>query len=99
MRLIARKTLVDFWAQPGRGDAERPLRVWLDDVSKARWSSPADIKAEYRIASFVANNRVVFNICGNRYRLVVAVHYRAGIVYIRFIGTHAEYDRIDVRVV
>jgi mRNA interferase HigB len=64
-------------------------------ASRAGWRSPADIKAAYRTASFVANNRVVFNVKGNAYRLVVAVHYNRGMMFIRFIGTHAEYDRID----
>ncbi len=96
MRVIARKTLVEFWNRPGRGDAERPLRAWFDAVCKADWAGPADIKAEFRSASFVPGNRVVFNICGNRYRLVVAVHYKSRIVFVRFIGTHVEYDRIDV---
>lgn len=97
MRVIARKALVEFWNRPGRGASEKPLRAWFDAVVKADWSSPADVKTEYRTASFVGNDRVVFNISGNRFRLVVAVHYRAKIVFIRFIGTHEEYDRIDVK--
>jgi len=65
-------------------------------VERAIWNTPADIKAVYQNVSFVANNRVVFNIKGNRYRLVAVVGYRHGVVYIRFVGTHEEYDRVDV---
>ena len=76
-------------------DAEQPLRAWYDDVKRAKWRVPSDIKSVYRNASFVGNNRVVFNIKGNDFRLVVAVNYAAGIVYIRFAGTHGQYDRIN----
>lgn len=72
-----------------------PLQTWFHDVEHASWSGPADIKAVYRNASLLANNRVVFNIKGNHYRLVVVVVYQNGVVYIRFVGTHEEYDRID----
>jgi len=72
------------------------LQTWYADVIRADLKSPADIKAVYRNASIVANNRVVFNIKGNRYRLVIVVVYKNGIIYIRFIGTHKEYDHIDV---
>ncbi|GAB4487411.1 MAG: type II toxin-antitoxin system HigB family toxin [Thermodesulfovibrionales bacterium] len=73
----------------------QPLQAWYHDVKHAKWNGPADIKRIYRNASFLANNRVVFNIKGNRYRLVVAVHYQFGIVFIRFVGTHKQYDLID----
>ena len=72
-----------------------PLRSWYANASRADWRRPADIKAAYRNASFIANNRVVFNIKGNDYRLVAAVHYNRGMMFIRFIGTHREYDRVD----
>lgn len=71
------------------------MRAWFHEARIADWSTPADIKASYRNASILGNNRVVFNIGGNKYRLVVAVNYRARIVFIRFIGSHAEYDRIN----
>lgn len=71
------------------------LQAWYADVKQATWKSPADIKSVYRNASIVANNRVVFNIKGNSYRLVAAIQYEFGIVYIRFVGTHDEYNRID----
>ena len=93
MRLIALGTLRNFWDR--HPDAEIPLRSWYADASRADWRRPADIKAAYRNASFIANNRVVFNIKGNDYRLVAAVHYNRGMMFIRFVGTHAEYDRID----
>ena len=93
MRIISRKTLREFWEK--HPDAAQPLQAWYHDVKHANWSSPADIKAVYRNASFVAQNRVVFNIKGNKYRLVVAVQYDFGIVFIRFVGTHKYYDTID----
>jgi mRNA interferase HigB len=93
MRIIARRVLREFWKQ--HPDARQALPAWYADVKQEAWKSPADIKEIYRTASLVANNRVVFNVKGNRYRLVVAIQYEVGIVYIRFIGTHQEYDRID----
>jgi mRNA interferase HigB len=93
MRIIALKTLREFWEN--HPDARQSLQAWYDDARHATWQSPSDIKATYCNASIVANNRVVFNIKGNNYRLIVAINYRFGIAYIRFIGTHAAYDRID----
>jgi len=93
MRIITKRQLTVFWKK--HKDAEQPLRAWLAEAKHARWRTPADIKKKYRSASFLANNRVVFNIAGNKYRLIVKIHYNRGIVYIRFIGTHTEYDRID----
>ena len=93
MRIIARKTLKDFWER--HPDAEHSLRAWYADAKRSRWRSPVDIKSVYRNAGFVANNRVVFNIKGNAYRVVIALQYGFSIVYIRFAGTHEEYDRID----
>lgn len=95
MRIIARSTLRAFWERRGRRDAEQALRAWFAEARKAAWRTPADIKQSYRNVSFLANNRVVFNVAGNKYRLVVAVKYGAQIVFIRFVGTHAEYDEID----
>jgi len=93
MRVIALKALREFWEQ--HADAEQALRAWYHDVKKATWKTPTDIKAIYRNASFIANNRVVFNIKGNQYRIVVAIQYQHRAVYIRFVGTHEEYDKID----
>ncbi len=73
----------------------QPLQAWYDDAKRSIWRSPADIRTVYRNASFVQNDRVVFNLKGNSYRLVVAIRYEYGIVFIRFVGTHQEYDRID----
>ncbi|HWB50341.1 MAG TPA: type II toxin-antitoxin system HigB family toxin [Stellaceae bacterium] len=95
MRIIAVSTLKEFWNRPGRGDAEQPLRAWVHIVRAADWSRPADVKLLFNTADILPNNRVVFDIRGNRYRLVTAVHYRGKRVYVRFVGTHAEYDMID----
>lgn len=93
MRVIARKTLRAFWER--HPDAEAALKAWYHDTRSATWKTPNDIRQVYATASIIANNRVVFNIRGNQYRLVVAVNYTHEIVYIRFVGTHHEYDRID----
>ena len=93
MRIIALRALRDFWRK--HPDAEVPLRSWYAAASRARWRSPADVKSAYRNASFIANNRIVFNVKGNDYRLVAAVHYNREMMFIRFVGTHREYDRID----
>jgi mRNA interferase HigB len=93
MRIIALKTLRAFWER--HPDVQQALQAWYHDAKQAAWKTPADIKNVYRNASIVGNNRVVFNIKGNRYRLVVAVQYDYGIVYIRFVGSHQEYDKVD----
>lgn len=97
MRIIAIGTLRAFWEQ--HPDAEQSLKAWYDEAKHASWSTPQDIKDQYRNASFVGNNRVVFNINGNNYRLIVSVAYDYQAVYIKFVGTHAEYDRIDAATV
>lgn len=97
MRIIARKTLRVFWEK--HPSARSALQAWYADVRRANWQSPADIKETYRNASFVANNRVVFNIKGNAYRVIVAVRYRPQIVFIRFVGTHDDYDTVDAATV
>ena len=76
-------------------DAEQHLKSWVDEVKQANWIKPADNKDKYRSASILKNSRVVFNIKGNDYRLIVSVAYRFGAVHIKFIGTHAQYDEID----
>lgn len=93
MRIIAKRTLREFWAQ--HPDAEQALLAWFREVERERWATPAQLKAKYRSASFVGD-RVVFNIKGNDYRLVVRVDYPHQIVFVRFVGTHEEYDDIDV---
>lgn len=97
MRVISIKTLREFWEH--HPQAEIPLRGWYAEVSNADWRTPADIKATHRNASFLADNRVIFNIKGNNFRLVVAVRYTQGLMFVRFVGTHAEYDRIDASIV
>lgn len=97
MRVIAVKTLRDFWTL--HPDAQQPLLAWFDEAAKATWTQPSDIKAHYASASILKNRRVVFNIKGNDFRLVVAVAYRIGVVYIKFIGTHKDYDAIDAETV
>ena len=93
MRVISRKTLKDFWER--HADAEQALKAWFHEAKSTRWKSFTDIKARYRSADALPGNRVVFNIKGNTYRLIVRLHYNTGIIFIRFIGTHAEYDKID----
>lgn len=80
-------------------DARQVLQAWYIDTKHAAWKSPSDIKAIYRNASFIGNDRIILNLKGNAYRLVVSVQYDYGIVFIRFIGTHKDYDRIDVETV
>ena len=96
MRVIAKSTLVKFWTQPGRSDSEGALQSWHDEAIKASWQTPQDIQDQYKSASICRNNRVVFNIAGNKYRLVVEMQYPAGIAWVKFLGTHAEYDLINV---
>ena len=93
MRIISKKTLREFWQI--HADAEQPLKACHAKVKLAEWKTSNDIKNDYRNASFVANNRIIFNIKGNTYRLVVAINYDFGIIYIRFIGNHKDYDKID----
>jgi len=97
MRVISVKTLKEFWKKPGSGDSEQSLRAWYAEAKEAEWTGPNDIKKRYHSASIIGNNRVVFNIKGNKYRLIVAIKYEFGIVYIRFVGTHKEYDAVEAR--
>lgn len=92
MRDITKRTLLDFWEK--HPDALSPLSAWYAESVKAQWLTPQDIKAQYATASILGDNRVVFNIGGNKYRLIVKINYPYGTLYIRFIGTHAEYDKI-----
>ncbi len=96
MRVVAKSTLVKFWSQPGCTDSQGALKSWYDEAIKASWRTPQDIKDQYSSASICGSNRVVFNIAGNKYRLVVEMQYRAGIAWVKFVGTHARYDQIDV---
>ena len=93
MRIIAKRTLREFWEK--HPDAEQPLLTWYKTTELAEWTTPSDVKSYYRNASILANNRVCFNVAGNKYRLIVKIEYKFSVVYVRFVGTHAEYDRID----
>ncbi|MCK5510218.1 type II toxin-antitoxin system HigB family toxin [Candidatus Parcubacteria bacterium] len=95
MRIISIKTIKDFWEKPKYKDSEQALRAWFFEVKKEEWKSPNDVKNKYKNASVVGNGRIVFNVKGNKYRLIVAIRYKFKIVFIRFIGTHSEYDRIN----
>ncbi|HZF97169.1 MAG TPA: type II toxin-antitoxin system HigB family toxin [Pseudoxanthomonas sp.] len=97
MKVVAVRSLRSFWER--HPDSEQPLKAWYDEVKHASWNTPQDIRNHYASASFVGRNRVVFNIKGNDYRLIVAIAYRFQAVYIKFIGTHADYNRIDAATV
>lgn len=93
MRIIAKSTLREFWLK--HADCEQVLKAWYQEADRSKWQSPNDIKAEYPSASILGDNRVVFNIKGSHYRLIVKINYAYQMCWIRFIGTHAEYDKID----
>jgi mRNA interferase HigB len=93
MGVVAVSALRDFWQR--YPDAEQPLKAWYEEATRAAWTQPADIKAQYRSASILKNRRVVFNIKGNDYRLVVAISYKLQIVFVKFVGTHKAYDAVD----
>jgi mRNA interferase HigB len=94
MRIIAKRALREFWER--HPDAEGPLLAWYREVERQDWDTPAKVKARYSNASTVVGSRVVFNIKGNDYRLVVRINYPYRVVYVRFVGTHVEYDAVDV---
>ena len=93
MRVIAKRTLREFWER--FPDSEDTLKTWSAEAEKACWPNPAEIKDKYGNASILKDSRVVFNICGNKYRLIVKISYKNGVVLIRFVGTHKEYDAIN----
>jgi len=95
MRIISKKTLINFWKK--HKEVEQALKSWHDEVLNASWTSPNELKKQYLNASIISNKRVVFNIKGNAYRLVVDIEYRIGIVFIVWIGTHKEYDKLNIR--
>ena len=97
MRVIAKKILREFWLK--QTDSEQQLRTWFKEASKAKWSSPNDLKLDYPTASILKGGRVVFNICGNKYRLIVNINYLRKWVFIRFIGTHDEYRKINANTI
>ena len=97
MHVISRTKLIDFWEK--HKDAEVPLRVWFKKIRQAKWKSINELKKEYPASDYVGDNRVVFDIKGNRYRIVVLAFFDGGKVYIRFVGTHAEYDKINAKTI
>jgi mRNA interferase HigB len=97
MRVISRKTLRDFYEK--HAAAKAPLESWFHEAKAASWRSPKDISARFPSSDILPGNRVVFDIAGNHYRLVTRIHYNTGIVFVRFVGTHAAYDRIDATTV
>lgn len=97
MRVIAKRTLREFWAN--HPDAERPLQAWHAEAQKAAWSTPQQVKDQFGSASILKSGRVVFNVAGNKYRLVVAMDFKRQACYIKFIGTHKQYDMIDAETV
>jgi mRNA interferase HigB len=93
LRIISKKILRDFWE--AHADSEQQLKSWFQETSNGEWKTPNDVKKEYPSASILNNNRIVFNIKGNNYRLIVRINYNHQMIWIRFIGTHAEYDKIN----
>lgn len=95
MRIVSHRKLKEFYQMPGRGDAAVPLQRWYHFVASAQWNNISDLKADFPSADYIGNQRFVFNIGGNKYRLIVVVKFVMGYVFIRFVGTHQEYDKID----
>jgi mRNA interferase HigB len=95
VRVIAKGTLKDFWSVNKYRDSEQPLKSWYQEAKQANWNNHNEIKAQYVNASILRYGRVVFNVAGNKYRLIVRINYLSKKVFIRFIGTHSEYDKID----
>lgn len=97
MRVIKKRTLVEHWEK--LPDAKSELQSWYAEAKAADWATPADVKDKYRSASILKDGRVVFNICGNRYRLIVRINYDYQMVYIRFFGTHKQYDKVNAETI
>jgi len=93
MHVYSKKVLREFWGK--NNDAQEFLKTWYMEASKATWKSPVDIKADYVKSSILKGGRVVFNVCGNRYRLIVEINYERQWCFVRFIGTHSDYDKVD----
>jgi mRNA interferase HigB len=97
LRILAKRPLRAYWER--NPETEQSLRSWYKETSKAEWGSPNEIKEHYASASILKNSRVVFNICGNKYRLIVEINYKRKWLFVRFIGTHKEYDKIDANTI
>ena len=96
MRIISKRTLKNFYEQPIYLDSKNALEAWHKEVLKLEWNNPNEVKEMYGNASIIGNEKVVFNIAGNKYRLIVSINYYAKIVFIKFIGTHKQYDKINI---
>ncbi|MCX6250491.1 MAG: type II toxin-antitoxin system HigB family toxin [Bacteroidetes bacterium] len=99
MRIIAFRTLRKFWERPEYSDSEVSLRAWYHDVKGSNWENSNELKLQYTNASIIGEGRIVFNIKGNSYRLVILIDYEFQIIFIRFIGTHKQYDNIDAKTI
>ncbi len=99
MRIIAFRALREFFENPEYSDSEVSLRAWFFDAKTAEWKNSNELKRHYKNASIVGNEKVVFNIKGNDYRLVVAIDYEFQVIFIRFIGTHKQYNKIDAKTI
>lgn len=99
MRIIAFRTLREFLEKPEYSDSEPSLRAWYHDAKIAEWKNPNELRLQYKNASFIGEGRVVFNIKGNDYRLIVAIDYEFQVIFIKFIGTHNQYDKIDAKTI
>jgi len=97
LRVIAKKILREFWDK--HNDCEQQLKSWYQEASSAEWKNSNEIKLEYQTASIIGDNRVVFNIKGNTYRLIIKLNFDYQMIWIRFIGTHAEYDKINAKTI
>ena len=97
MRIISKKTLKDFYEQSKYQDSKSALESWHKEILKLNWNNPNEIKEMYRSASIAGDTKVVFNITGNKYRLIVTINYYAKIVFIKFIGTHKQYDKVNIK--
>lgn len=97
MRIISKKALIDYWTEVPAAKSE--LEAWHAEAKDADWATPADVKAKYGNASILKDGRVVFNICGNNHRLIVWINYEFRTIYVRFLGTHREYDAIDAQTI
>ena len=95
MRIISKKTLREFWEK--HQDSQNQITAWYHYAKRANWRKSSDIKEQFRNVSIISSNRIVFNICGNKYRLVIKINFEAQLIFIRFIGTHKQYDEIEVK--
>jgi mRNA interferase HigB len=93
LRVISKRTLREYWLR--NPETEEQLKSWFKEASTANWNTPNEIKEQYGSASILKGSRVVFNVCGNKFRLIVEINYKRQWVFIRFVGTHKEYDNID----